>query len=65
MTKVAIPPVNSGNAVIDRFAEAVKQNVDSITGQQKNAAKLKPLAATATTAEQIERLNALLDRIQG
>jgi len=65
MSKVAIPPVNSGIPDIDRFAEAVKQNVDSITGQQKNSVKLLPLSATATTAEQIARLNALLERIQG
>jgi hypothetical protein len=63
--KTAIPSVNSGNGDVDRFAEAVKQNLDSMTGQQKNAIKLLPLAATATTAEQIARLNALLDRIQG
>lgn len=63
--KQAIPSVSSGNGEVDRFAEAVKQNLDSITGQQKNAAKLLPLAATATTAEQITRLNALLARIQG
>lgn len=65
MTKAAIPVVNSGIADVDRFAEAVKQNLDGITGQQKNSAKLKPLSATATSAEQIALLNALLERIQG
>lgn len=63
--KTAIPPLATGDANVDRFAEAVKQNLDGITGQQKNAVKLKPLAATATTAEQITRLNALLERLQG
>jgi hypothetical protein len=63
--KASIPILNTGNAQIDGFAEAVKQNLDSMTGQQKNAAKLLPLPSTATTAEIITRLNALLTRIQG
>lgn len=63
--KTPIPPVSTGNPEVDRFAEAVKLNLDGITGQQKNATKLVPLASTATTAEIITRLNALLDRIQG
>ena len=65
MTQVAIPPLNSGDANLDRCLEAVKQNLDRMTGQQKNATKLSPLASTATTAEQIARLNALLERLQG
>lgn len=63
--KTAIPALNTGDADIDRFADAVKINIDGITGQQKNATKLLPLAGTATTAEMVSRLNALLDRIQG
>lgn len=63
--KVAIPAVTTGMAELDRCLEAVKQNMDSITGQEKNATKLKPLDSTATAAEQVERLNALLERIQG
>lgn len=63
--KVAIPTVTTGMAEVDRCLEAVKQNLDSITGQEKNATKLKPLASTATSAEQVELLNALLARIQG
>lgn len=62
--KAAIPILNTGDPVVDRFAEAVKGNLDSITGQEKNATKLLPLAATATTADIINRLNALLARIQ-
>lgn len=63
--KAAIPNLISGNPDIDRFAEAVKQNVDGMTGQQKNIAKLVPLENTATTQEIIGRLNAILDRMQG
>lgn len=63
--KVAIPTLNTGNGDTDRFAEAVKTNLDSMTGQQKNAVKLLPLASTATTEEIITRLNELLRRLQG
>ena len=63
--KAAIPTLMTGKEDIDRFADAVKQNIDSITGQQKNIPKLLPLASTATTAEQITRLNDLLERLQG
>lgn len=65
MKKVAIPVVTTGISDVDRFAEAVKQTLDDMTGQQKNSVKLKPLPATATGPEQIARLNALLERIQG
>lgn len=63
--KAAIPVVMSGTPDLDRFAEAVKQNVDGITGQQKNAKKLLPLPSTATLPEAIAQLNAILDRLQG
>ena len=65
MKKAAIPVLRSGNNDVDRFAEAVKQNLDDITGQQKNAQKLLPLANTATLAELIAQHNLLLQRIQG
>ncbi|WP_294767259.1 hypothetical protein [uncultured Rhodoferax sp.] len=65
MNKVAIPAPATGMPEVDRVLGALKQNVDSITGQEKNATKLKPLPPTATTAEQIARLNALLERLQG
>jgi mannose/fructose-specific phosphotransferase system component IIA len=63
--KPAIPPVNTGNGDVDRFAEAVKQTLDGMTGQQKNVVKLVPLPDTATSAEQIAQLNAMLARLQG
>lgn len=63
--KAAIPVVTSESEELNRFYEAVKQNVDGITGQQKNSVKLNPLASTATTADIINRLNAILTRIQG
>lgn len=62
--KPAIPETRTGRQE-DRFFEVVKQTLDSITGQQKNATKLQPLASTATTDEIITQLNAILTRIQG
>jgi hypothetical protein len=63
--KTPIPVVLTGQADIDRFAEAVKANIDSLTGQQKNATKLAPLAPTATLADVITQINAMLARMQG
>ena len=63
--KAAIPALMTGTPDIDRHAEAVKQNLDSITGQQKNSVPLTALASTATTAQIITQLNAILARIQG
>ena len=64
MTKrAAIPTLGTGNADVDRFAAAVKQNIDVMTGQQKNVKKLVPLGSAATTAEIIQQLNDLLERL--
>lgn len=62
--KIPVPVLNSGAADLDAFADAVKQNLDFITGQRKNSVKLLPLPATATLADVITRTNALLARIQ-
>ena len=63
MSGIAVPPLDGQNA--DMVADAVKQNIDRMTGQQRNAVQLKPLPATATLSACITRLNALLARIQG
>lgn len=62
--KAALPTVTSGNAQVDAFCGAVKQNMDQITGQQKNVPVLVPLESTATLAETITQLNAILARMQ-
>lgn len=61
----AIPVINPGDPELAQFATSVKETLDAITAQQRNAATLAPLASTATTADIINRLNALLARIQG
>lgn len=62
--KAAIPTLTTGANDVDLFAQAVKQNLDGMTGQLKNKPKLNPLAATATLAEVITQLNTILSRIQ-
>jgi hypothetical protein len=63
--KAPIPTLMTGNADVDQFAGAVKQNLDTLSGQHKNAVKLKALPSTATLAQVITQLNAILVRIQG
>lgn len=66
MKKPAIPPVQSGNQAIDSFASAVKQSIDTMTGQFQNATPITPLdPSTATTADCARQLNLILERIQG
>lgn len=60
----AVPVLASGNEKLDAFAQAVKQNMDWLTGQQKNSPPLKQLQATATLAEVIEQVNQLQKRLQ-
>jgi hypothetical protein len=64
MSKSSIPVVTTGQFEVDQFAAAVKQNLDSITGQARNTERLQPLPANATLAEVIQRLNAITARLQ-
>ncbi len=63
--RAAIPELRTGNVELDRFAETVKQNMDDITGQNKNVAVLKPLPATATLFDLITEHNKVVTRLQG
>lgn len=60
--KTPIPKLARDN--LESVHDAIKQNLDSITGQGRNVVKLKPLPAGATDEEMRERLNELLERIQ-
>jgi|LauGreDrversion4_2_1035121.scaffolds.fasta_scaffold543287_2 hypothetical protein len=64
MTKAAIPSVKTGRPELDRALSSIKQNLDAITAQSKNVTRLTPLAPTATLAEVITQLNAIVDRLQ-
>jgi hypothetical protein len=64
MTKAAIPAVKTGRPELDRALSSIKQNLDAITAQAKNVPRLTPLAPTATLAEVIAQLNAIVERLQ-
>jgi hypothetical protein len=64
MSKSAIPAVLTGKPDVDRALSSMKQNLDEITGQSRNATRFEPLPATATLADVIERLNAVVARLQ-
>ena len=64
MTKAAIPIVRSGIKTVDLFAQAVKQNLEQLAGQKQDSVKLSPLASTATLAQVIVQMNAMLERMQ-
>jgi hypothetical protein len=64
MTKAAIPAVLTGKPDLDRALSSMKQNIDIITAQARNVTRLEPLPSTATLADVITRLNAIVDRLQ-
>lgn len=64
-SKAAIPVLRSGLVEVDRFAEVIKQNMDWLTGQQKNSPSVKALASTATLSEVIAEVNKIIRRIDG
>lgn len=64
MTKAAIPAVLTGKPDLDRALASMKQNIDVITAQARNVQRLEPLPATASLADVIERLNAVVARLQ-
>jgi hypothetical protein len=62
--KAAIPVVRTGQADLDRALAAVKQNIDSLTGQARNVDKIEPLPANASLTDVIAKVNALVERLQ-
>lgn len=64
--KSTIPDVPSGHDEKTRlFLDAVKDNVEKITGRGRGSKPLTKLASTATTAQIITTLNAVIDQING
>jgi hypothetical protein len=57
--KRAIPNLLNAN-----FAEAVKENIEIITGRRPGLKKINKLSTTATTADVIAKINEILDRLQ-
>lgn len=65
MKRRAIPTLQTGDGTVDDHASAVKHNLDMVTGQHRNSPVLVALASTATTADIIAAINALIQRVQG
>jgi hypothetical protein len=64
MKKAAIPTVRTGDSNVDRAIDAIKQNLDVITGQTRGVDKFQPLPANASLSQVIARLNELVARLQ-
>jgi hypothetical protein len=64
MKKAAIPTVRTGDSNVDRAIDAIKQNLDVITGQTRGVDKFSPLPPNATLAQVITRLNEVVARLQ-
>jgi hypothetical protein len=64
MKKQAIPAPQVGDPALREMLVAMKHNLDVVTGQTNNSVKLKVLPSTASTAEIVEQLNAIIRRIQ-
>lgn len=62
--KAAVPAVVTGRRDLDTALAALKQNMDALTGQARNATPLTPLADSASLAEVIAQLNKVVTRLQ-
>jgi len=58
MTKKAIPNPDRG----DKFAAAVKENLEQIMGQR--GGKIDPLSSTASTTDIINKINEIIGQLQ-
>ena len=62
MSKRAIPQVPKVSEDRTRFDQALAENLQILMGQR--GGKIEPLAATATTAEIIAKINEIVHRLQ-
>lgn len=63
MSKRTIPAVpKASDAEMQRFLAPLKENLEIISGQR--GGQVQKLPSTATTAQIIEKLNELIDRLQ-
>lgn len=69
LQKPSIPSVNSGTisptVEATRFQDAVKGNLDIITGRANGVAELQALTNNATNAQIIGAINAIIARLNG
>lgn len=61
--KAAIPAIQTGDESLNRVLEAMKMNLDGITGQTSNSDKLVALDKTATPLKLVNLVNLLAKRL--
>lgn len=62
--KPAIPPVIGKPASEQQFFDAVRENIEIITGRRRGHGKIAPLPANATLTDVITKINELIERLQ-
>lgn len=64
MTKRAVPSVPSmENVTTRRFLLAIKENIESMNGAR--GGKIKPLGYSHTDAQLVEKINEIIESLQG
>jgi hypothetical protein len=63
MSKAGVPTHNSQDQALNRVLSALKQNVDEMTGQSRNAPALVTLPPTASLADVIATINKIIARL--
>lgn len=62
--KAALENLRTADPALNRFAAAVKQNLDQMTGQTRNTHPMEKLPLDAPMADVIRLLNEIVDRLQ-
>lgn len=65
MKRVAVPVLQTSDQQLKYHADAVKMNIDILTGQLKASESLSQLSTSASTAEIINALNVIIRRLNG
>ena len=64
MKKASLENVQSEDTALQRFCQAVKQNLDQIMGHTRNTRRMEPLPLDAPLPDVIRRLNEIAERLQ-
>ena len=64
MKKAALENVKSDDVALQRFCQAVKQNLDQIMGHTRNSRRMEPLPENPSMAQVVARLNEIAERLQ-
>lgn len=64
MSKAAIPAVTVASPALRGTLEALRHNVNKVTGQGNNSVELNKLRSDASYQDVIDTLNAVIDRLE-